>query len=149
MDLHAWLVLIASSLGAVETIALSLVFLFKPLRNLVVNLFNKTIREPNEKNEEQIKRIIKKQKDNENQLVEINEYVKDRKDSADRVDLAILHHLIFDTARGYLRRGKITLTELDDLKNLMEVYEGLGGNGTAKAAYEQCQKLLKESQHED
>lgn len=148
MHIPSWLMLVTSWIQTLTCIGVFGLALFKPVRNIYIKIYNRFVKEPDERNKVSIEKIISKQKEQEDQLDEITRHVKDRKESADAVDVAILHHLIFSSARGYLRRGQITLHELEDLGDLMVVYENLGGNGTAKEAYEKCKKLLKELDNE-
>lgn len=64
------------------------------------------------------------------------------KSARDRMLLGIGHAEIFRLCEKYIRRGAITMDELEDLdRYLFKPYSELGGNGTAAALVEQCRKL--------
>lgn len=55
--------------------------------------------------------------------------------------LALLHSSIFTNGCEYLRKGKVTVAELNDLEKLYEPYREMGGNSTAKTIVENVRKL--------
>lgn len=62
--------------------------------------------------------------------------------ASERMILGLGHAEIFRLCEKYIRRGAITVDELEDLdKYLYRPYAELGGNGTAAAMVEQCKKL--------
>jgi hypothetical protein len=64
------------------------------------------------------------------------------KSARDRMLLGLGHAEIFRLCEKYIRRGAITVNELEDLdKYLFKPYSELGGNGTASAMVEKCKKL--------
>ena len=64
------------------------------------------------------------------------------KSARDRMILGLGHDAIFRVAEKYIRRGGITLSELDDLeKYLYKPYSEMGGNGTAAAIVQKCRQL--------
>lgn len=64
------------------------------------------------------------------------------KTARDRMLLGLGHDAIFRVADHYIRRGGITLDELEDLnKYLYKPYKEMGGNGTAETAMEKCKEL--------
>ena len=64
------------------------------------------------------------------------------KSARDRMILGLGHDAIFRVADHYIRRGGITLDELEDLnKYLYKPYKEMGGNGTAETAMEKCKEL--------
>ena len=64
------------------------------------------------------------------------------KSARDRMILGLGHDAIFRVAEKYIRRGGITLSELDDLeKYLYKPYSEMGGNGTAAAIMQKCRQL--------
>lgn len=70
----------------------------------------------------------------------------DRRQNADidllkRANLAILHDKIYTKCRAHIGEGSIDADEMKNLEHLFEVYEALGGNGTAKKLYEKCTNL--------
>lgn len=74
-----------------------------------------------------------------------------KKDKADdirerqrAVNLAILHHLMYQMCEKALLRGKIYVSEYDDISHLSEQYFSEGGNGTGKLLVEEVKKLPKE-----
>ena len=72
-------------------------------------------------------------------------YIQSRsthKSASERMILGLGHAEIFRQAEHYIRRGGITLDELEDLnKYLYKPYKEMGGNGTAEAAVEKCKDL--------
>lgn len=55
--------------------------------------------------------------------------------------VALLHDSLFRNCEQYIKRGEITVNELENLETLYASYHALGGNGTGTALYEKC-KLL-------
>lgn len=55
--------------------------------------------------------------------------------------LAILHDRLYELAKEYISRGKITIAEFENLTYLYEPYTKMGGNGTNKELYERCKRL--------
>ena len=60
------------------------------------------------------------------------------------VNLALLHHLMYGMCEKALLRGKIYVSEYDDIDHLAEQYFAEGGNGTGKLLIEEVKKLPKE-----
>lgn len=74
-----------------------------------------------------------------------------RRDNADEirerqraVNLALLHHLLYNICERALLRGKVYVSEYDDISHLAEQYFAEGGNGTGKLLIEEVKKLPKE-----
>lgn len=64
------------------------------------------------------------------------------KSALEKMILGLGHDAIFRVADHYIRRGGITLDELEDLnKYLYKPYKEMGGNGTAETAMEKCKEL--------
>ena len=64
------------------------------------------------------------------------------KSALEKMILGLGHDAIFRVADHYIRRGGITLDELEDLnKYLYKPYKEMGGNGTAETATEKCKEL--------
>lgn len=64
------------------------------------------------------------------------------KSALEKMILGLGHDAIFRVADHYIRRGGITLDELEDLnKYLYTPYKEMGGNGTAEAAVNRCKEL--------
>lgn len=55
--------------------------------------------------------------------------------------LATLHSQLYDKGGIYIKRGSVTLSELDDLEYTWDAYHGLGGNGTGEKIYEKVREL--------
>lgn len=55
--------------------------------------------------------------------------------------LATLHSQLYEKGGKYIKRGKITLSELDDLEYTWKAYTGLKGNGTGEKIYQKCREL--------
>ena len=54
---------------------------------------------------------------------------------------ALLHNQLYRTCNDYLRRGWVTIQDLEDLEELYQCYAGLGLNGIGKEMYKRCKKL--------
>ena len=55
--------------------------------------------------------------------------------------LATLHSQLYEKGGKYIKRGRITLSELDDLEYTWKAYTGLKGNGTGEKIYQKCREL--------
>lgn len=55
--------------------------------------------------------------------------------------LAILHDRLYNVCQYYIKQGKITVPELENIKYLYDSYNELGGNGTCMELYNRCCKL--------
>ena len=55
--------------------------------------------------------------------------------------LAVLHNKIFKNGCDYIRRGSITVAELNDLEKMYKPYEAMGGNSTAKTVMVNVRQL--------
>ena len=55
--------------------------------------------------------------------------------------VAVLHNKVFKNGCDYIRRGKVTVAELNDLEKLYKPYVAMGGNSTAKTVMENVRKL--------
>ena len=55
--------------------------------------------------------------------------------------LALLHDSLFKNCEGYIKKGEITINELDNLERLYTSYHNLGGNGTGTELFERCKDL--------
>lgn len=55
--------------------------------------------------------------------------------------LATLHSQLYDKGGIYIKRGSVTLSELDDLEYTWDAYHGLGGNGTGEKIYHKVREL--------
>lgn len=62
--------------------------------------------------------------------------------------LAMLHDKIYEKAERYIKRGAITIRDLDNLRYLYLPYKGLGGNGTGEQLFNTCLKLSIVSEEE-
>lgn len=60
------------------------------------------------------------------------------------VNLALLHHLLYNICERVLLRGKVYVSEYDDIAHLAEQYFAEGGNGTGRLLIEEVKKLPKE-----
>lgn len=54
---------------------------------------------------------------------------------------SILHDKLFTRCEEIIKRGYITVDELDNLDYLYRAYKGLGGNGTGDVLMKKVQKL--------
>lgn len=65
-----------------------------------------------------------------------------QKSATDRMLLGLGHAEIFYFAERYIRRGGITMTELQDLEHyLYSPYAEMGGNGSAEEVVKRCNSL--------
>lgn len=55
--------------------------------------------------------------------------------------VAILHDILFKNCEHYIKKGEITVSELDNLEGLYKSYHSLGGNGTGTELFERCKGL--------
>ena len=55
--------------------------------------------------------------------------------------LATLHSQLYEKGGRYIKRGEITLSELDDLEYTWNAYHSLKGNGTGEKIYQKCREL--------
>ncbi len=68
---------------------------------------------------------------------------EEKRDLGTKADLAILHDLVYRYCKVAIRRGHTSFDEFDNITELFNVYEELGGNGTGKKLYEEYCKLPK------
>lgn len=54
---------------------------------------------------------------------------------------AVLHDSLYKQCTRVIYRGKVTVSELDNIEHLYKGYHGVGGNGTGEALYAKV-KLL-------
>lgn len=54
---------------------------------------------------------------------------------------AMLHNQLYRTCDEYLRRGKVTRQDLEDLEELFQCYRYFGLNGIGEEMYKRCRKL--------
>lgn len=67
---------------------------------------------------------------------------KKKNDSAlEKAVIAMLHDKIFEKAEKYIKRGGITIKELENLRCLFTPYKALGGNGTGEKLFNDCCEL--------
>lgn len=63
--------------------------------------------------------------------------------------LASLHDRIYASYEVILKRGAVTMKELNNMSHLWKAYSGLGGNGTGHAMYERiCAMPVIEKEEE-
>ena len=67
---------------------------------------------------------------------------KQKRENLNSAMLAVLHNKIFKNGCDYIRKGRITVAELNDLEKMYKPYETMGGNSTAKIIMENVRKLL-------
>lgn len=71
---------------------------------------------------------------------------RDRESAEARMLRGLAHDRILYLGDKYIRRGRITMDEYENLKTyLYEPYEALGGNGSAKKIMTEVEKLAIES----
>ena len=63
--------------------------------------------------------------------------------SLKNASLATLHSQLYEKGGKYIKRGKITLSELDDLEYAWKAYKDLKGNGTGEKIYQKCRELTR------
>ena len=64
-----------------------------------------------------------------------------RSDVTRQALLALLHDRLYQACNFYLSRGWCGAEDKRNLEYMYEPYVKLGGNGTCKCMYDQCQKL--------
>lgn len=57
--------------------------------------------------------------------------------------LALLHDRIYDISQDAILKGEITFAASENLDELYDPYQAMGGNGTGKNLYNQVQKLTR------
>ena len=58
-----------------------------------------------------------------------------------RSHAAMLHNQLYRTCDEYMKRGWITVNDLEDLEELYACYSGLGMNGVGEKLYNDCKNL--------
>lgn len=74
-------------------------------------------------------------------VIAVWQSTKKSQSDLEKAVIAMLHDKIFDKAERYLKRGGITIKELDNLRCLYTPYSGLGGNGTGEKLFKDCLDL--------
>lgn len=62
--------------------------------------------------------------------------------------IGLAHDRIYSQCDKYLKRGYVTLDELENLEYLYNPYKGLGGNGTGERLYEAVNRLPHEEKED-
>ena len=73
----------------------------------------------------------------EDRIIVLEEEGKLRKNA----NIASLHNNIYSFCGDILKRGSVTIKELDNLEYLWEAYSGLNGNGTGEVLYKRVKSL--------
>ena len=55
--------------------------------------------------------------------------------------IAILHDRLFQSGMYFLEKGEISVSELDNITEMYNAYNELGGNGTGTEIFERIQEL--------
>ena len=69
------------------------------------------------------------------------EVERQKRENLNSAMLAVLHNKIFKNGCDYIRRGSITVAELNDLEKMYKPYEAMGGNSTAKTVMVNVRQL--------
>lgn len=124
VELKFWIQL----LSPLWTVAL--LVLIRPIKNYFINIYQKHVGSPVKTNESRLKALDKRIDNQEKEF----ELLKDGQK-------AMMHNMIFNNTKKILSKGTITPSELENLDELMDPYEAMGGNGTAKKLVEECRSL--------
>lgn len=123
IEIPAWLILLKDWLEILGFFSVVVIALFKPVRTVIINFFQKSVRDPDNENRERIERISNRQK-----LLE--QGMK-----------AILGSHIHEKSQTYIKNGSITPSQMEDMNTLYSSYKNLDGNGTVKKLFTECEKL--------
>ncbi len=81
--------------------------------------------------------LLNKYNSIEDRIIALEEQGKLRKNAS----IASLHNNIYSFCGDILKRGSVTIKELDNLEYLWEAYSGLNGNGTGEVLYKRVKSL--------
>lgn len=84
------------------------------------------------KRNNQLDELLKGQSDLDARL----DTIERQGDLRQEASLASLHDRIYSGYEIILKRGAVTMKELNNMSHLWKAYSGLGGNGTGKKMYE-------------
>ena len=82
---------------------------------------------------------------------EIDEHFKEDVEEQRAIKYGVLslsHYILYKQCQDLIRRGYITISELDDLEHLYSGYSALGGNGTGTKLFKDCKNLPIKSQYD-
>ncbi|WP_270597371.1 hypothetical protein [Enterococcus asini] len=97
------------------------------------------------KRNDQLDELLKGQVELDSRLDIIEEQGNLRQEAS----LASLHDRIYSAYEIILKRGSVTMKELNNMSHLWKAYSGLGGNGTGKTMYERiCAMPVIEKEEE-
>lgn len=123
IEIPAWLILLKDWLEILGFFSVVVLALFKPVRTVIINFFQKSVKDPDNENREKIEKISNRQK-----LLE--QGMK-----------AILGSHIHEKSQTYIKNGSITPSQMEDMNTLYTSYKSLDGNGTVKKLFTECEKL--------
>ncbi|MGX7196716.1 hypothetical protein [Enterococcus olivae] len=98
-----------------------------------INKLVKAKRDENELREREIRELKKVNAEQDQRLTKVEEYqmmAEDRSQDIMKAEKASLHNQIWNKADEYIKRGYITVGELNNFDYLFQAYKSLGGNGT-------------------
>lgn len=64
-----------------------------------------------------------------------------RKEALQEGVMSLLHHRLYEDCSAFIRRGYVTVGELNDLEYIFTSYKRLKGNGTGEQLYNRVQEL--------
>jgi hypothetical protein len=62
---------------------------------------------------------------------------------------AVLRDRILQACAAYQRKGRITVSQMDNLSNMYNAYHNLGGNGVVTSVYLKVMELEKDVESSD
>lgn len=99
-------------------------------------LFWKMYKELSKRND-QLDELLKGQSELDERL----DTIEKQGDLRQEASLASLHDRIYSGYEVILRRGYVTMKELNNMEHLWKAYSGLGGNGTGQKMYDRITQM--------
>lgn len=89
------------------------------------------------KRNDQLDELLKGQVELDSRL----EIIEEQGNLRQEASLASLHDRIYSGYEVILRRGYVTMKELNNMEHLWKAYSGLGGNGTGQKMYDRITQM--------